>query len=63
MKVPCQNCEERKAHCHASCEKYKEFFEHNRKHDGKREAERMIDNFANDSLTRNVRIKHRKRGK
>ena len=59
MKCPCYKCEERNAHCHSTCERYKEYrAELDRRRTTLADAE--VRDFILDSIERNRRLKNAK---
>ena len=62
MRSPCaKDCPDRKQGCHAKCEKYLEYYQHNREKNKKAQAEVIATNFTRDSVTKNVKLKQRER--
>ena len=59
----CYNCPKRKAHCHATCEEYKQFSEENAKRRDERGKERKVKQDMYEHVLRSVEKSRRKNGR
>jgi len=60
MKNPCsKNCERRSVTCHAECEEYLAFYNHNRRADKARVEYQQAGNFLKDYMLKQARKNNR----
>lgn len=63
MIAPCKDCPERYQGCHATCEKYREFYEQNKQRLKERSEENIVNDYFGDRKIKTARVFIKKPGR